>query len=261
MRDMGNAGMSVAERDAAVTRILEDALPARRNPIDRLREVARSITPGMLMFGVGDCVFTAALSALLVLAPAAWAAQDPEQIAVALFAASPVFYALVQALCTWKDVESGTMAWRSVCRVTPCEIGALRMLTFGAVAVAVCVPVAAFVWLASSRAASFGWMLSVACASLFTFASFTLALMRALSRVQVGGEGLPRRLGLALPLAAPMTLWLAACAAMASLPEFGRAVLGVPAVVFAGIALAAAAVFVAQVVRGVRLAAPPSQFA
>lgn len=260
MRDMRSAGMSVAERDAAVASILDEALPARRSPIDRLREVARSVTPGMLVFGVEDCVFTAALSALLVLIPAAWAVRNPEQIAVALFAASPVFYALVQALCAWKDVESGTMAWRSACRVTPCELGALRMLAFGATAVAVCVPVAAFVWLASSRAASFGWMLSVACASLFTFASCALALMRALSRVRTGGEGWQRRLGFALPLATPMALWLAACAALASLPEFGRAVLGVPALVFACIALAAAVVFVAQVLRGVRLAVPSSRF-
>ena len=66
------------------------------------------------MFGVEDCVLSAAISTCSSGARR-MAAGRQEQVAVALFMAAPVFYVLVQALCTWKDVESETMAWRSTC--------------------------------------------------------------------------------------------------------------------------------------------------
>lgn len=254
MKRMNGIGMSGAERDAAVGRILDAALPEPVSPLSRLCEIARAVTPGMLMFGVEDCVFVAAISALFALLPAGWAAGLPEQVAVALFIVAPVFYVLVQALCAWKDVESGTMAWRSACRVTPRELDALRMLAFGAAAVVVCVPIAAFMWVASARVASFEWMLSVSCASLSVYAAMALALMRLFSRMRVRRAGRGSRVGAALPIAAPPVVWLGGCAALAMDPEFGNVVLGVPAVVFALVAVGAASLFVVQILQGLRVA-------
>lgn len=253
MKRMNGIGMSGAERDAAVGRILDAALPEPVSPLSRLCEIARAVTPGMLMFGVEDCVFVAAISALFALLPAGWAAGLPEQVAVALFIVAPVFYVLVQALCAWKDVESGTMAWRSACRVTPRELDALRMLAFGAAAVVVCVPIAAFMWVASARVASFEWMLSVSCASLSVYAAMALALMRLFSRMRVRRAGRGSRAGAALPIAAPPVVWLGGCAALAMDPEFGNVVLGVPAVVFALVAVGAASLFVVQILQGLRV--------
>lgn len=254
MKRMNGIGMSGAERDAAVGRILDAALPEPVSPLSRLCEIARAVTPGMLVFGVEDCVFVAAISALFALLPAGWAAGLPEQVAVALFIVAPVFYVLVQALCAWKDVESGTMAWRSACRVTPRELDALRMLAFGAAAVVVCVPIAAFMWVASARVASFEWMLSVSCASLFVYAAMALALMRLFSRMRVRRAGRGSRAGAALPIAAPPVVWLGGCAALAMDSEFGNVVLGVPAVVFALVAVGAASLFVVQILQGLRVA-------
>lgn len=254
MKRMNGIGMSGAERDAAVGRILDAALPEPVSPLSRLCEIARAVTPGMLMFGVEDCVFVAAISTLFALLPARWAAGLSEQVAVALFIVAPVFYVLVQALCAWKDVESGTMAWRSACRVTPRELDALRMLAFGAAAVVVCVPIAAFMWVASARVASFEWMLSVSCASLSVYAAMALALMRLFSRMRVRRAGRGSRAGAALPIAAPPVVWLGGCAALAMDPEFGNVVLGVPAVVFALVAVGAASLFVVQILQGLRVA-------
>lgn len=254
MKRVDGIGMSGAERDAAVGRILDAALPEPVSPISRLCEIARAVTPGMLVFGVEDCVFVAAISTLFVLVPAGWAAGRQEQVAVALFMAAPVFYVLVQALCTWKDVESETMAWRSTCRVTPCELDALRMLVFGAAAVVVCVPVAAFMWVASARVASFEWMLSVSCASLSVYAAMALALMRLFSRMWARRAGRGSRAGVALPIVAPPAVWLGGCAVFAMDPEFGNVVLGVPAVVFALVAVGAASLFVVQILQGLRVA-------
>lgn len=254
MKRMNGIGMSGAERDAAVGRILDAALPEPVSPLSRLCEIARAVTPGMLVFGVEDCVFVAAISALFALLPAGWAAGLPEQVAVALFIVAPVFYVLVQALCAWKDVESGTMAWRSACRVTPRELDALRMLAFGAAAVVVCVPIAAFMWVASARVASFEWMLSVSCASLSVYAAMALALMRLFSRMRVRRAGRGSRAGAALPIAAPPVVWLGGCAALAMDSEFGNVVLGVPAVVFALVAVGAASLFVVQILQGLRVA-------
>lgn len=254
MKRMNGIGMSGAERDAAVGRILDAALPEPVSPLSRLCEIARAVTPGMLMFGVEDCVFVAAISTLFALLPAGWAAGLSEQVAVALFIVAPVFYVLVQALCAWKDVESGTMAWRSACRVTPRELDALRMLAFGAAAVVVCVPIAAFMWVASARVASFEWMLSVSCASLSVYAAMALALMRLFSRMRVRRAGRGSRAGAALPIAAPPVVWLCGCAALAMDSEFGNVVLGVPAVVFALVAVGAASLFVVQILQGLRVA-------
>ena len=254
MKRMNGIGMSGTERDAAVGRILDAALPEAVNPISRLGEIARAITPGMLVFGVEDCVFVAMVSALFALVPAGWAAGQQGQVAVALFMAAPVFYVLVQALCTWKDVESETMAWRSACRVTPRELDALRMLAFGAAAVVVCVPVAAFMWVVSARVVSFEWMLSVSCASLFVYAAMALALMRLFSRMRARCAGRGSRAGAALPIVAPPAVWLGGCAALAMAPEFGSVVLGVPAVVFALVAVGAASLFVVQILQGLRVA-------
>lgn len=254
MKRMNGIGMSGAERDAAVGRILDAALPEPVSPLSRLCEIARAVTPGMLMFGVEDCVFVAAISTLFALLPAGWAAGLSEQVAVALFIVAPVFYVLVQALCAWKDVESGTMAWRSACRVTPRELDALRMLAFGAAAVVVCVPIAAFMWVASACVASFEWMLSVSCASLSVYAAMALALMRLFSRMRVRRAGRGSRAGAALPIAAPPVVWLGGCAALAMDPEFGNVVLGVPAVVFALVAVGAASLFVVQILQGLRVA-------
>ncbi len=254
MKRMNGIGMSEAERDAAVGRILDAALPEPARPLSRLCEIARAVTPGMLVFGVEDCVFVATVSALFALVPAGWAAGLPEQVAVALFIVAPVFYVLVQALCTWKDVESGTMAWRSACRVTPRELDALRMLAFGAAAVVVCVPIAAFMWVASARVASFEWMLSVSCASLSVYAAMALALMRLFSRMRVRRAGRGSRAGVALPIVAPPAVWLGGCAALAMDPEFGNVVLSVPAVMFALVAVGAASLFVVQILQGLRVA-------
>ena len=67
-------------------------------------------------------------------------------------------------------------------------------------------------------------------------------------------QGRGSRAGVALPIVAPPAVWLGGCAAFAMDPEFGNVVLGVPAVVFALVAVGAASLFVVQILQGLRVA-------
>lgn len=256
-----------AERDAAIAAIVEAACPSRPRPLDALFAAVRACTPRMLLFGVEEGVFLAALVAVVGLVPAVWAAQQPERIAVAVFVVSPLFYASLQGLCAWRDIESGTLAWRLACRVTPAELGAVRMLAFGAASVAACVPTACALWLASVRVASLGWLMSVACASAMVYAAMSLSLLRLRSRavtwmpvralLRFAGPSAAHMLDYAA-IALPPTAWTALSIVFASIPGAGTVALGVPAAVFTLVALGAAVVFVRQV--GC-LAAAPAIFA
>lgn len=242
-----------AERDAAIAAIVEAACPMRPRPLAALMAAARACTPRMLLFGVEESVFLAVLVAAVGLVPAAWAARQPEHVATTLFVVSPLLYASLQGLCAWRDVESGTLAWRMACRVTPAELGAVRMLAFGAVSVVGCVPAAFALWLVSARAASLTWLVSVACASAMVYAVMSLALLRRRSGAlparrtplhSAGASGV--HLADQMPFIVPPVLWAVCATVLASIPGAGAAVLGVPAIAFALIACAAAAVFVRQ---------------
>lgn len=263
----GSCAPTDAERDAAIAAIVEAACPSRPRPLDALFAAVRACTPRMLLFGVEEGVFLAALVAVVGLVPAVWAAQQPERVAVAVFVVSPLFYASLQGLCAWRDIESGTLTWRLACRVTPAELGAVRMLVFGAASVAACVPTACVLWLVSVRAASLGWLMSVACASAMVYAAMSLSLLRLRSRavtwmpvralLRFAGPSSAHTLDYAA-IALPPTVWTALSIVFASIPGAGTVALGVPAAVFTLVALGAAVVFVRQV--GC-LAAAPAIFA
>ncbi len=158
------------ERQAAIRRIVEQSEAAQRS---KRRRVPLSV----VFFGVEDCLFLPVLAALLYLIPGATSARFAP-MAPLLFLFSPALYAALHLLTAWKDALSGIGEWRRSCRLSACTILALRMLVFGGLAVAVCVPANILIWLTSGRSYSLPWMLGLSFSSLFLYAALTLFCLR-----------------------------------------------------------------------------------
>lgn len=204
------------ERTRSIRRVLDEGLP---------RPARRTLPLSALFFGVEDCLFLSALLAGLGLIPAvASAGKIPAAVLPALlFLTSPALYALPHMLTWWKDRMSGTLEWKRACRILPGQILALRMLVFGAAAVAVSVPSAVLYWAVSGCRLSLPWLLGLSFSSLFLYASLSLSLLR--------------RNRLLLPPA----LWLLLGLVLLRWERGGELLLRVPALVFfllAGIGLA-----------------------
>lgn len=174
------------ERQAAIRRIVELSGAEQRA---RWRRVPLSV----VFFGVEDCLFLPVLAALLCLIPGAAARFDP--VAPLLFLFSPALYAALHLLTAWKDRASGVAEWRRSCRLSAWTILALRMLVFGGVAAAFCVPANILLWLTSGRVWSLPWMMGLSFSSLFLYAALTLSCLSlrrgmALPPAVWGGAGL-----------------------------------------------------------------------
>lgn len=161
---------TATERKAAIERILELSEMERH-----LRR--RSVPLSMVFFGVEDCLFLPVLAALLCLIPGAAVAQFSTVVPL-LFLFSPALYTALHLLTTWKDKMSGMAEWRRSCRMSAWIILALRMLVFGGLAAAVCVPVDILLWVTSGRVWSLPWMLGLSFSSLFLYAALTLFCLR-----------------------------------------------------------------------------------
>ncbi len=161
---------TAAERQAAIRRIVELSGGT-------LRAGRRSIPLSVVFFGVEDCLFLPVLASLLCLIPgAALVPFDPA--APMLFLGSPALYAALHLLTAWKDKMSGMAEWRRTCRLSAWTLLALRMLVFGGLAAALCVPANVLVWRISGRIWSLPWMLGLSFSSLFLYAALTLFCLR-----------------------------------------------------------------------------------
>ena len=188
-------GLSCEERDRAIESILDVALPACETSRGRMRENLAALSLRALFFGIEDCAILAVIIALAGAVPMAFM-TEPEHSALAVFMLAPLFFATLQGLVAWKDRESGTIAWRAVCRMTVLELHAVRMLVFGAMAILFTVPLAAAAWIASAYMVSFWWMLSLAAASLAIFGAFSFCFFGlARQGERAGGSRACRRAG------------------------------------------------------------------
>lgn len=167
-----------AEKDQAISFILDTGLPQAQRARIPWAHLFSELPLSVLFFGVGDCLFLAALLTALCLVPAAAAAAREISPAPLLFLLSPLLYALLQLLTMWKDTMSRTLEWKQTCRVSLRMLTALRMLVFGGVSVAVCVPVNVLLWSVSGRRFPLLWMLGLSFSSLFLYAALTLCCQR-----------------------------------------------------------------------------------
>lgn len=167
-----------AEKARAIGAILEAGLSQAVKPGLRPGQMLCGLPLSALFFGVGDCLFLAALLTALCLIPAAAAVSLRASLAALLFLLSPLLYASLQLLTMWKDAASGTLEWKQTCRVSLRKLTALRMLLFGGANLAGCVPMNVLLWSVSGRQLTLPWMLGLSFASLFLYAGLSLLFQR-----------------------------------------------------------------------------------
>lgn len=165
------------EKSRTIHAILDAGLPEPEAV--RLRGLWSRLPLSLLFFGVGDCLFLACLLAALCLVPAVGAAAAQWlPLAALLFLLSPCLYALLQGLTAWKELISGTLEWKLTCRLSIRTLNALRMLVFGGVSTAICVPANVLLWCADGCLLELPWMLGLSFSSLFLYAALSLACQR-----------------------------------------------------------------------------------
>ena len=164
------------EKDRAISAILDAGLPEAEPT--RLLGQWKALPLSVLFFGTGDCLFLACLLAALGFVPLVAAAARELPLAPLLFLLSPCLYALLQGLTAWKERMSGTLEWKSTCRISLRALTALRMLVFGGVSTVVCVPANVVLWQVSGCRLGLGWMLGLSFSSLFLYAALSLACQR-----------------------------------------------------------------------------------
>ena len=166
-----------AEKDAAVSQILDEGLPARPGLWSVLTETLRAVGFRTLFFGEADCLFLSALVLVLSLLPVAAAARQGP-VGPALFLLSPALYAALHLLTAWKEAQSGTLEWRQTCRVSLRAMTALRMLVFGGTSVWICVPVNLLLWRLAGGTVSLSWMVALSVSSLCLYGALSLYCLR-----------------------------------------------------------------------------------
>lgn len=158
------------ERQKAIRRIVDLSEVGQRAK-------RRNVPLSVVLFGVEDCLFLTVLAALLCLIPGA-AVAHIVPLAPLLFLFSPALYAALYLMTTWKDAGSGIAEWRRTCKLSSWTLLALRMLVFGGLSVALCIPTNILLWLTSGRSCSLAWMLGVSFSSLFLYAALTLSCLK-----------------------------------------------------------------------------------
>ena len=190
------------------TDYLHKALVSLRRELWDILRVAGVHT---LFCGVGDCLALAVLVWVLGLFPASFLASYTGGLAQVLLLMSPLLYAALSLLTSWKDVQTGIREWTWTFRISSRMVNALRMLCFGAASVLVCVPANLLVWIMSGRLYSLSWMLSLSLASLFLYGALSLFCQR--MRGMAGLVGAPAcwvLLGLVSLFCPRAAAWLAA---------------------------------------------------
>ena len=102
----------------------------------------------------------------------------PEDWAQVLLLLSPLLYAALSLLTTWKDLQIGIREWTCTFRISAQIVSALRMLCFGAASVLVCVPANLLLWSVSGHLHPLGWMLALSLSSLFLYGTLSLLCLR-----------------------------------------------------------------------------------
>lgn len=169
---------SEEEKNGAVMKILDTAMPQRNGIWRELYRTANTVGLRTLFFGVGDCFFLAVLVLCVCLFPAATVLVNAVRIAPCLFLLSPAFYALAHLLTMWKEYQTRTLEWKQTWRVSFRTIMTLRMLVLGAVSVVGSILICAVLWSLSRQMVSFVWMLSVAFSALFLYGGSSLLCQR-----------------------------------------------------------------------------------
>ncbi len=191
------------EKAQSVRAVLDAALP------ERPRRTWTAVPLPVLFFGVGDCLFLSCLLAGVALVPMTVAAARAVPLASILFLTSPGLYALLYGLTGWKEWQSGTLEWKLACRTSFHVLTALRMLCFGGLSTAVCVPVNLLLWYADGCQLGLGWMLGVSFSSLFLYAALSLLCRRLRPRLAIGlPPALWALLGIFFLCCHPAAVWL-----------------------------------------------------
>ena len=205
------------QRERAISAIVELGLAQPPRAVDNWQVVFHA---RVLFFGITDCIALSVLAALLLLIPLLpWASQMASP-ASALFFISPVLYALLLGLSSWKEGQSGLLDWRRSCLISPQVIAALRMAVFGGGSVLVCVPVNLWLWRIMGGKLPLSWMLGVSLSSLFLYGVLSLACLEGLRRGRLVAAP-----GIWLALSGVLQVWKGAAAWLTALP--GAVFLGV----------------------------------
>ena len=219
------------EKQRAISQILDAGLLRPVSLRRELWDILRVAGVHTLFCGVGDCLALAVLVWVLGLFPASFLASYTGGLAQVLLLMSPLLYAALSLLTTWKDVQTGIREWTWTFRISSRMVNALRMLCFGAASVLVCVPANLLVWIMSGRLYSLSWMLSLSLSGLFLYGALSLFCLRLR--------------GAAGTLAAP-AVWLAAGMVPILWPTAAEWLNTVPTVVFCLLCGAALALYLAE---------------
>ena len=207
------------EKQRAISQILDAGLLRPVSLRRELWDILRVAGVHTLFCGVGDCLALAVL------------ASYTGGLAQVLLLMSPLLYAALSLLTTWKDVQTGIREWTWTFRISSRMVNALRVLCFGAASVLVCVPANLLVWIMSGRLYSLSWMLSLSLSGLFLYGALSLFCLRLR--------------GAAGTLAAP-AVWLAAGMVPILWPTAAEWLNTVPTVVFCLLCGAALALYLAE---------------
>ena len=207
------------EKQRAISQILDAGLLRPVSLRRELWDILRVAGVHTLFCGVGDCLALAVL------------ASYTGGLAQVLLLMSPLLYAALSLLTTWKDVQTGIREWTWTFRISSRMVNALRVLCFGAASVLVCVPANLLVWIMSGRLYSLSWMLSLSLSGLFLYGALSLFCLRLR--------------GAAGTLAAP-AVWLAAGMVPVLWPTAAEWLNTVPTVVFCLLCGAALALYLAE---------------
>ena len=166
------------EKQKTITQILDVALP---HPVSFRKELWDTLCIAgvrTVFCGVGDCLALAALLWVLCLFPASYLANYTGGLAQILLLMSPLLYATLSLMTTWKDFQTGIREWTWTFRISAQTVSALRMLCFGAASVLVCVPANLLLWSVSGYLQPLGWMLALSLSSLFLYGTLSLLCLR-----------------------------------------------------------------------------------
>ena len=120
--------LSEAEKDFAISEIVEKGVVKPRDKFRKLFEVRRACTFHTLFFGVGDCFllgFLIAASVWLLLIQA-----GSQVIICMVFAVSPFAYIVSYLLTSWKEHRLQLYDIKMTCRYTVRQVSAFRMICF-----------------------------------------------------------------------------------------------------------------------------------
>ena len=167
-----------AEKQRAVSHILDAGLHRRLSLRRELLELLRTVGIPALFFGTWDCLALSLLIWALCLLPALLIAGSTGTLAPTLFLFSPLLYAALFLLTSWKNLQTGMGEWTWTFRVSARMVAALRMLCFGGASVVVCVPPNILLWVLAGKEMPLGRMLALSLASLFLYGALSLVCQR-----------------------------------------------------------------------------------